>query len=102
MKRKTLIELASATQRYLNAEHPEVTVSDEEVESRLTLLYERINDELSQVDAQLIRHRASMELEHLDLSLEIEKIGLFSGFCLHIEQDKGMIAQWIEKEVIFD
>ena len=102
MKRKTLIELASAAQRYLSVEHPEVTVSDEEVEGRLTLLYEQIESELGGVDAQLIRHKASMQLGHLDLSLEIEKIGLFSGFCLHIEQDKGMIAQWIEKEMIFD
>lgn len=102
MRQKTLAELTASTRRYLDTEHPELSLSNEEIGTKLTLLYEQINDELSGVDAQLIRHKVVSDLGELDLTLEIEKIGLFSGFCLHIEQDDGMIAQWVERGIVFD
>ena len=102
MKPKTLVELAAMTQRYLDAEHPEVDLSDDGVEVKLASLYRRLLKDVGRVDAHLIRHRTIEPVEELELVMEIEKIGLFSGFCLHIEQDRGMIAQWIEKETVFD
>lgn len=102
MRPKTLIELAGSTQRYLTVEHPEVSLSDDGVEVKLASLYRRLMQDVGRVDAHLIRHRTIEQIASLELVMEIERIGLFSGFCLHIEQDRGMIAQWIEKETIFD
>ena len=102
MKRKSLNDIVEMTQRYFSHEHPEIDLSDEQLGAELVILYGRLMEELEEVDAHLIRHRAQSPLGEWDLTMEIERVGLYSGFCLHIEQDDSLIASWTEKRFQVD
>lgn len=102
MKKKMLEELVDISQKYLKMEHPHLKIDDTKLAAKFALLYGRLMDELEEVDAKIIRHRAGTPLEDFDLMMEIERIGLYSGFCIHIEQDDSLIASWKEKRMAID
>jgi len=103
MNQKTLDGLVEVGQRYLGIEHPSVEISDSDFGARIMVLYKRLKSELVEVEAHLIRHQASMSIaEDLDLVMEIERIGLHSGFCLHVMQDKHLMASWTEEQLARD
>ena len=102
MKAETLEGLVEVLQKYLRFEHPNFEIGDELLGAKLVLLYLTLSKELLDVDAYLIRHNVSLPLEELDLVMEIEKIGLYSKYCVHLRQDKYMIASWTEERLRVD
>jgi len=103
MQTKTLNSLVNVTQKYLEYEHPELEYEDAELGAKMVLLYMQLTREIEDLDATIIRHNVQTLLDdELDLVMEIEKIGLHSGFVLHIEQDPTLIASWSEERFQVD
>ena len=103
MNHETLKGLVEVANRYLTIEHSGIEVDEELLGAKLLILHTRLMKELKEVNAKLIRHRAAVPLnDDMDLTMEIERIGLHSSFCLHIEQDELLIATWSEDKLQVD
>ena len=103
MIKKTLDDLTRIVQKYLDIEHPAIVQEDADVSARLNKLYDQLMTEIEGLDSTIIRHRAFSAVDNeLDLVMEIERVGMHSGFCLHIDQDDALIARWTEERFLVD
>ena len=93
-----LDELVEIGHRYLAHEHPTIDISETRLAAKIVQLYGQLTDELVDCDAKIIRHNARIALGEVTLMLEIERIGLYSAYCLHIDEDSALIATWVEKK----
>jgi len=96
MTKAMLNELVEITQKYLGHEHPEIEIADAKIAAKLVILYRQVTGEVEEIDAHLIRHRVGTAVGKFDLMLELERLGPYTGFCLHIEQDDTLMASWKE------
>jgi len=98
MQKKMLNELVEIGHRYLAHEHPDIDISETRLAAKIVMLYGRLGEELKDCDAKLIRHNARLALNGVTLILEIERIGNYSAYCLHVDEDSALIATWVEKK----
>ena len=98
MQKKMLDELVQISHRYLAHEHPKIDITETNLAAKVVMLYTRLSDELEDCDAKIIRHNARLTLGSVTLMMEIERIGLHSAYCLHIDEDSALIATWVEKK----
>ena len=100
MNTNTLQVIAKTFSIFLSVKHPRK--DDEWNSSELAImvftLYSDLIDEISDIDAQLIRHFKRVQLSdetELSMTLGIEKIGNISSFQLRC--DDTIVTGWIEK-----